>query len=540
MLVPTSAAGPETPRNPCAAETFYHAKLDRQEIFAEFTASVFRLEVRPTGAPSDEPTVGTGYLIDAERGYVLTADHVVSGAAGSPKSTIEGKSIGMPDKKLRLKIVGRREAQDTALLQVTNRDLIREAKLRSLEIALHFLPEGTQYVTIGYPRGKDLPNRQTAEWQGMHEDDERLDVKQDVDEGSSGSPLIDENGAVVATCVKEIGRGEALYTPLVDVEDLLQTIPPDAHSDWLDGTIRGKAPLDQTRRLLIQKLKWISANLMNLEFYSWAYQASTHKKDYESVRPYLECPVLEALSDRRLEDSRSVQVIANLGSTNLTARFNLNSAKQDLLLGRTAQAEAKSQQASVAFQQLNDPQRQAEALAISAQANLWQKQFENASKDSQSALQLYPSDSVNKVYLAQAYAGLGKLDVASSTAQDAVQQLNGTGNRGGEAFALKTWGEIEARQGNVSAASEHLKQSSKLFGEIGYNSGVVASERDLSEMKGGVVGSLVPATPLVPAVEWLGGLAAFAGVSALTIYKRTYILGRIAAARDYILAKHNH
>jgi tetratricopeptide (TPR) repeat protein len=495
------------------------------------------LEVRPTGVPSDEPTVGTGYLIDAERGYVLTADHVVGGAAGSPKSTIDGESIGLPDKKLKLKIVARREDQDTALLQVTNRDLIREAKLRPFEIALHFLPEGTEYVTIGYPRGKDLPNRQTAEWQGIHEGDGRLDVKQDVDEGSSGSPLIDENGAVVATCVQEIGRGEALYTPLLDVEDLLQSISPDARSDWLDRTIRGKAPLAQTQRLLIQKLKWISTNLMNLEFYAWAHQASTHKKDYESVRPYLECPVLEALSDRRLADSRSVQIIAGLSSANLGASLTLKSAKQDLLLGRTAQAEAKSQQASLAFQQLKDPQRQAEALAISAQANLWQKQFENASKDSQSAVQLYPSDPVNKVYLAQAYAGLGKLDAASSTARDAAQHLSGTDNRGGEAFALKTWGEIEARQGNFTAASEHLKQSSKLFGEIGYNSGVTASDRELSEVARGVSGSVFVAPALFPVLEWLGGFAALAGAFALTMRNdtaRNYVHGKYVTVRDYI------
>lgn len=508
-LVLASVAVPpakgEEPRNPCAAETFYHAPMSREEIFAEYAASVFRLEVRPTGDATERPIVGTAYLIDANRGYVLTAYHVVSDADNKPKSMIEGQSAALPGKKLLLKILDRREGPDIALLQITNRSLIQEAQLRPFEIALHFLPEGTQYATIGYPRGKETPNKQSAEWQGKHEGDNLLDIKQDVDEGTSGSPLIDQNGVVVATCVKEIGINEGLYSPLVDVDDMLANIPPDARSDNLDKKIRNQSARVETRQTLIQNLKWISTNIMNLEFYSWAGQAAKHRQDYEQFRTYFECPVIEALSDRRLGDSRSVQIMASIGSPNLQASLKLDSAMQNLLLGRTSTAKGDALEAQQSFRQLGDAHSQAVALTASAQADLWQRNFQEATQQLQKSIQLDPADATTKIFLAQAYAGAGDLTSAANTVQDAVTSLAGSNDRGGEAFAYRTAGEIAARQGQYEVASKHLSRSKDLFQQAGLVNGAASAQLELAEVNRHM--DTAKPESHFPLTGWIGGLA---------------------------------
>lgn len=525
FLVTWSAAFPATterPRNPCAAETFYHAKVDSEDIFAEYAGSVFRLEVLSSQDTAEDPTVGTAYLIDTDRGYVLTAYHVVSGADKNPQGQISGTTVALPGQKLAFKIVDHRETEDVALLQVTNRDLLKQAQIRPFEIALHFLPEGTHYATIGYPRGKDTPNKQRAEWQGKHEGDELLDIKQDVDDGSSGSPLIDQNGVVVATCVSKIGSNEALYSPLVDVDDMLAKIPTDARSDNLDRKIRSTDALAPTRQSLIQGLKWISSNIMNLELYAWANQAAKHRKDYEDARIYLECPVLEALSDRRLGDSQSVQIMASLGSPNLQANLTLDSARQDLLLGRTSRAREKASQANQSFQQLGDAQAQATALATSAQADLWQKNFHDASLQLQNAIQLDPLDPVKKIFLAQAYAGLGDLRSANDTVKDAAQALNATGNPGGEAFALKTWGEIDAAQGQYTVATQHMQRSKELFQQAGFGTGAASAQSELAEFHQ-KADQLPTPSSRVNFGDLIGGLAvASLGVGALIPGVRRY------------------
>jgi hypothetical protein len=234
---------------------------------------------------------------------------------------------------VRLKLVDQTVKADTALLQVLSPKQLEDSNVQPLDIALHLLPKGSTYVTIGYPGGKDEPNDQTADWQGPHQGDDRMEVKQYVDDGSSGSPFIDENGAAVATCVEEVGRTECLYVPLLDAEELLQRIPPGKKSISLDHDIRGRPPEDDTRRKLINTLHWVPGNISNLDLYSWAYQASKHKKDYETARPYFECPVFQALSDRRLGDSDAVQTIASLGSPTVQGQLMLASAEQSLIVG---------------------------------------------------------------------------------------------------------------------------------------------------------------------------------------------------------------
>src|SRR6266849_285120 len=75
-----SAPQTKTAPNPCAGENFYHGQMTDEEVFSEFRGSVFRIETTNES--------GTGYLIDSNRGYVLTAFHVVKSAYQNASATI--------------------------------------------------------------------------------------------------------------------------------------------------------------------------------------------------------------------------------------------------------------------------------------------------------------------------------------------------------------------------------------------------------------------------------------------------------------------
>ena len=460
----TSAAQSDPARNdnPCDLESFYHAHVDRQQVFSDLAGAVFRISVRRR-QDETELISGSGYLIDAKHGYLLTALHVVDEAFKDPKNVvIEAENENFPGQKFEL--APKRQRLDIALLQFSEPSLV--SGVTTPDIALWMLGAGAEYSTIGYPRGKETPNKQGAELQGR-DTNNMLDVKQSVDNGSSGSPLIDENGAVVATCTDKLNSGEAIYTPLIYVQDLLLDLPPSDRIKPLDVLLKSRSTTGTTAKL-IQKLKWRIGNPSNLELLGWTEQLAKNRTSYNSLKSYAGCPLVQALVQRRL-GSKALDIIAQLAPQEDRATLLLQSAYQALTFGDPETAEKLSGQSVSFFGQKENKDRQAEARVVLGVSQVYKGDYREASASFNQALaeQAVPRQRAQtQLYLSQAYTGLSEWEEASRTSNDALTAFRQTGDVKGQASALSSLGDIELRQGNTSAAVNFLSNSKALCASI--------------------------------------------------------------------------
>jgi tetratricopeptide (TPR) repeat protein len=431
-------------------------------IIKELTGAVFRLQT------SDSQS-GTAYLIDGERGYLITAYHVVQGAFKTPSSVkITATSIALPDHALELETIkGLGLPQDVALLKVKDIGDLKNANIRPLDLATHF-PPTTHYVTIGYPRGKNKPNSQSAELEGKYEGDETykpdyyFEIKQDIDDGSSGSPLIDQNGAVIATCVAKVHNySGGLYTPTSYIEDLLRSIPPDSRVQGLNEEFgKSKAASSKSVRGLIERLKWRSGNPSNLELYEWANQL-TGGPDQSWVKSYISCPLLPAYGDRRLADTDAVLRLSSQASAAVRAKILTSAADQELLLGRYVSAKAKAEQAIVLYQKAGDRPGSFAAQTVVGRANLYLNNSEDAARVLTAVANSADVDQSAraKLYLAQAFTAGGDPYKASQMVQEVLPYWEHTGDKEGFAWSLQTLGEADLKKGDYQSAFVHASAS---------------------------------------------------------------------------------
>jgi len=494
LLLPSIEAQASTSTNPCIGENFYHAKMDKEEVFSEFEGAVFRIWTTRR-SESDPLTVGTAFLIDLQRGYALTAFHVVDAALNDAGISIQATSSKLPSQILRLRFVKHLAVpSDVAILQVIDPSSLITAHVRALDIAFHFLPKGSRYFTIGYPRGKQKPNDQEAELQGPDDNGHSLDVKQDVDQGSSGSPLIDEQGAALGVATDLLNKSEALYTPMVDLEDLFEGLSYDSVTKDLDLKVSGE-PVARVRLELIQQLKWTSESPTNVELYEWARHISGNKSRYKSSRFYFSCPILAAYGDRRLGDSPIVQEMAGLFSRETQGAMLLDSADQNLLLGRVAVAEKLARGSLDIYSELNNQSGQATALMLIGRADLESGAY---------------VDAVNYF-------------------RNALDKSRAAGDTRSEGTVYRALGELASRQGDYLRAVSYLRTSSKLCKAVNDEPCVSSANRELARLEavrspvGSTIAWLSDDKPLEREGFW-GHLYPFA--------RRKYVQMQIESIRD--------
>ncbi|MBV9861234.1 MAG: trypsin-like peptidase domain-containing protein [Alphaproteobacteria bacterium] len=147
-----------------------------------------------------ERTIGTGsgVIIDAQKGYVLTNNHVVTADDNLPAGTRLRFKVGLRDgREFPGDVVGRDELTDVALLRIPAEDLaaIDIIDSGSLEV-------GDLVLAIGYPLGLDQTvTMGVVSGLRRHLSDKSLQdfIQTDaaVNHGNSGGPLIDSRGRLV-------------------------------------------------------------------------------------------------------------------------------------------------------------------------------------------------------------------------------------------------------------------------------------------------------------------------------------------------------
>jgi len=144
----------------------------------------------PNGRPQSS---GSGFVIDAARGYIVTNNHVVENV----RDTRAGASFDVvtsDDRTLHAKLVGRDAQTDVAILQVSDTHLVAATLADSSAV-----PVGAAVVAIGSPlgtfqntvttgivsgKGREIPVSRTVTLTDL------LQTDAAINQGNSGGPLI--------------------------------------------------------------------------------------------------------------------------------------------------------------------------------------------------------------------------------------------------------------------------------------------------------------------------------------------------------------
>ncbi|MEZ5814804.1 MAG: DegQ family serine endoprotease [Alphaproteobacteria bacterium] len=166
-----------------------------QDFFEEF------MERRHGMPQSPQASLGSGFVIDAENGYIITNNHVVRNAD-------EVRVTFHDDETLPAEVIGTDEKTDLAVLKVD----AKEKKLTAVKFGnSDILRVGDWVVAIGNPFGLGgtvtagiISARQRDINAGPYDDFIQTDAS--INRGNSGGPMFDLNGEV-------IGINTAIFSP---------------------------------------------------------------------------------------------------------------------------------------------------------------------------------------------------------------------------------------------------------------------------------------------------------------------------------------
>jgi S1-C subfamily serine protease len=180
------------------------------DIAARVTPAVVSIEVR-VGQAGD---TGSGVVIDGAKGYIVTNNHVVSGAAGVAGAEV--RAVFSDGSGSTARIVGRDPASDIAVLKVEKPGLVTA----SLGTVAHVIV-GDPVVAIGSPLGLagtvtsgivsalDRPVRLAGEGSDTNAVIDAVQTDAAINPGNSGGALVDGSGAVIGinSAIASLGGG---------------------------------------------------------------------------------------------------------------------------------------------------------------------------------------------------------------------------------------------------------------------------------------------------------------------------------------------
>jgi hypothetical protein len=303
------------------------------EDLEKFSGAVFRVD--------DGGDIGTAFLVDATKGYLLTAKHVVKKTLANSSIPIIASSPALPGVKLDLLIVAPPpdyEDVDLALLQL--KDPSKGSNITPLDISLRPPVKRARLTAMGYPTtyGDEINiNLRTPPADVISEpsEDGLIETSQVAIGGFSGGPLVDSTGLVVGICQKEVGTGNAIarYAPMSDAEPLLNQLPRHTIVDTLNSQVIKRSIHFPD---LIVALRRGPGHASNLELYTWARYVLQNRSDYKGSTDYFSCPIIKAMMHRRLDDP--VVWLSPFASKDDLARASLTVAERELALGHEEEA----------------------------------------------------------------------------------------------------------------------------------------------------------------------------------------------------------
>jgi putative serine protease PepD len=228
------------------------------DIAARVTPAVVSIEVRLANAGA----TGSGVVVDAAQGYVVTNNHVVSGADGVDGAEI--RAVFSDGSGSAARIVGRDPASDIAVLKVEKPGLVAASLGSSGDVVV-----GDPVVAIGSPLGLagtvtsgivsalDRPVRLSGEGSDTNAVINALQTDAPINPGNSGGALVDGTGAVIGinTAIASLGGtgtgggsiGLGFAIPIDTVRDIAEQLISNGKAVHASLGVNARSVTDGTR-----------------------------------------------------------------------------------------------------------------------------------------------------------------------------------------------------------------------------------------------------------------------------------------------------
>jgi S1-C subfamily serine protease len=201
---------------------------------------------------------GSGWVLDADEGLVVTNFHVVNGA-----SRIE---VGPPDDLQDGEIVGAAPCEDLAVIELEDAEGLKELPLGSQDE----IEQGDHVVAVGYPLNASLEDQLTATDGVVSVVESRLPapggnapsfenvIQTDValSPGNSGGPLVSEdrkivgmNTAILTELAGQPVQGQSYAIGVDQMKDVVETLREGDSQGWLGGAVSAAPQRVRSRNL---------------------------------------------------------------------------------------------------------------------------------------------------------------------------------------------------------------------------------------------------------------------------------------------------
>jgi S1-C subfamily serine protease len=223
------------------------------DIAQRVTPAVVSIEVRVGEAGA----TGSGVVIEGENGYIVTNNHVVSGADGVDGAEI--RAVFSDGSGSAARIVGRDPASDIAVLKVEKPGLVTAQLGNSDDVVV-----GDPVVAIGSPLGLagtvtsgivsalDRPVRLSGEGSDTNAVISAVQTDAPINPGNSGGALVDGTGALIGinTAIASVGGGSVglgFAIPIDTVRDIAEQLIDDGSAVHAALGVNARSVTDGTR-----------------------------------------------------------------------------------------------------------------------------------------------------------------------------------------------------------------------------------------------------------------------------------------------------
>jgi S1-C subfamily serine protease len=256
---------------------------------------------------------GSGVVVDGENGYIVTNNHVISGADGVEGAEI--RAVFSDGSGSAARIVGRDPASDIAVLKVEKPGLLTAALGDSSDVVV-----GDPVVAIGSPLGLastvttgivsalDRPVRLSGEGSDTNAVISAVQTDAPINPGNSGGALVNGSGEVIGinTAIASLGGGSVglgFAIPIDSARDIAEQLITSGRAVHAALGVNARSVTDGTRD---------GALVVNVESGSGAAEAGIREQD-----------VIIAVGDDPVGSSEELVVAVDAHEPGETVRIEL-------------------------------------------------------------------------------------------------------------------------------------------------------------------------------------------------------------------------